>query len=639
LPPGSVRLGPLRAGDQGISISERDAAERAMGSLLTRAPGVHMVVFYDRETGEHVLRGRRGSIRYERWQTPDGELRYRITSVRGVPPVTSGDPTRAATLAEEARLGDGVGTPVRQDRTSFPGILDRMAQLWDHPRAPDFVYVPTTGGDPNHPGGGSHGVPDVSQSRAPLIIAGPGVRPGATTPSIARLEDVAPTVAQFLGVAPVRGRNGTSVERTQWLRWQDGVSKASAVLDARVGADATGLARRAIIITVDGLHQPAMLDEIAQGRLPNIARLMQRGTTFENGAFAQYPTVTWANHTTIATGATPGSTGMVNNSWYERAERREQQITDGGFANTLRTGRLLEPEVETLYEAVKRSFPGAVTAAINQPMGRGATISVLDLAGIGHLVGMVPRIAVDFVRGMFGGTVDRSRYDDAGYKRTSLQDNAGVAGLESLYRGSNVPHLSILELTLVDNQGHYHGPHHPQTRAAMQEADRQVGRVLDALERRGIAGSTMVVVTSDHGMEHQERDPAKLGGWFEALKESGVRLVESTRFVYVRTSRVGVVGPVPPAGSRGMLELSVVDDDADESGARPPLAGATVTVRDGAGSTWTGTVGTDGRIRLPVRPRRGPLEVLVTHPEVTDRRMQIPLPGDRAPARRSSRAR
>jgi hypothetical protein len=582
-------------------------------------------------------------VRWERWATPDGEVRYVVTHQSGDNPIPSVDGTILRTIEEETEAAGGYGKFVPKERTSYPDILGRIAQLWDHDRAPEFVYIPTTGGDPNHPGAGSHGIPDMPQSRSPLIIAGPGVARGAVADGLVRHEDVAPTVAEMLGVRPIVGTNATGVPRVQLLKWQDGRSVAGAIADARLGGTLRGAAERALIFTIDGLSQTALLEEIGKGTLPNIARVMAAGTMFRNGSLAQYPTVTWANHNTLVTGASPGHNGLVNNSWWDRTTQKEQLITDGGFRNSLGTGKLMNPRVETLYEAVERSFPDARTIAINQPSGRGADISVLDLKGLPTLLGNIAQFAVNMLRGR--SVLDSEQMkSNKEWKSGSMMDSAGIAIAETFWAKGQAPKLGVIELTLVDNRGHFLGPHHPETRRALQQVDRQVGRVLDTLERRGIADSTAVVLTSDHGMGTQDTDVSKVGGWFEALDRAaadGARTKESTRFVYVRSVDWKVEGAVPAIGTSGELAISVVNDDADASGAQPAVPGATVTVTDGAGGEWIGVTDAEGRVKLPIRPTRGPLKVQVQHVDFSRELGTIDLPGapaaNAAPARRRRR--
>ena len=636
LPPGSRRLEPIEPGEQGISAKERPHAEQAMKRLF-EAKGVDMFAFYDRESKTYELRSRTGVVRWERWATPDGELRYVVVSQTGDNPIPNVDGTILRTIEEETAAAGGYAKHVPKDRNSYPDMFGRISQLWDHDRAPEFVYIPTPGGDPNHPGAGSHGIPDMPQSRSPLIIAGPGIARGAVADALVRHEDLAPTVADMLGVRPIVGRNAAGAQKLQLLKWQDGRSMAGAIADARMGGNLHGAAQRALIVTVDGMSQTALLEEIKKGTLPNIARVMAKGTMFRNGALAQYPTVTWANHNTLMTGASPGHNGLVNNSWWDRTTQKEQLITDGGFKNSLRTGKLMNPKVETLYEAVERSFPGARTIAINQPSGRGADISVLDLKGLPTLFGNIASFAVNMLRGRSVLDPEQMKSNKE-WKSNSMMDGAGVAIAETFFSKGDAPKLGVLELTLVDNRGHMLGPHHPESRLALQQVDRQIGRVLDTLEKRGIADSTTVVVTSDHGMGTQDADAANTGGWFEALDRAaadGARTKESTRFVYVRSVDWKVDGAVPAVGTTGDLSISVVNDDADRAGTKPPIAGATITVTDGAGGQWVGVTDADGRVKLPVTPKAGPLRVQVQHVDYSKELGTIPVPGDTTAAARA----
>lgn len=289
----------------------------------------------------------------------------------------------------------------------------------------------------------------------------------------------------------------------------------------------------------------------------------------------------------------------------------------------------MNPNVETLYEAVERSFPGARTMAINQPSGRGADISILDLTGIPTLLGNVASIAVNFLRGRSALNADLVKTNPE-WKSNSRMDGAAIAIAETFWAKDDAPKLGVVELTLADNRGHMLGPHHPEARLALQQVDRQIGRVLDTLEKRGIADSTAIVVTSDHGMGTQDTDVSKVGGWFDALDRAaadGARTKESTRFVYVRSVDWKIDGDVPAIGTTGELSISVVNDDADASGSQPAIPGATVTVTDGAGGEWIAVTDANGRVRLPISPKAGPLRVQIQHVDYSRELGTIPVPG------------
>jgi len=61
------------------------------------------------------------------------------------------------------------------------------------------------------------------------------------------------------------------------------------------------------------------------------------------------------------------------------------------------------------------------------------------------------------------------------------------------------PSLLFIHLDHVDHAGHESGHGTPEYDAAVEEADRLIGLVLDALRDSGQADSSIVLVTSDHG--------------------------------------------------------------------------------------------------------------------------------------------
>ncbi|MGH2448403.1 MAG: alkaline phosphatase family protein [Chloroflexota bacterium] len=91
--------------------------------------------------------------------------------------------------------------------SSIPSDLDDayryLLSTFSGPTAPDVVapFRENTIGSAEKTAHGDHGGLNWGAQHIPLFIAGPGVRPGATSHFPARLEDVAPTVLQLLGLA------------------------------------------------------------------------------------------------------------------------------------------------------------------------------------------------------------------------------------------------------------------------------------------------------------------------------------------------------------------------------------------------------------------------------------------------------
>ena len=69
-----------------------------------------------------------------------------------------------------------------------------------------------------------------------------------------------------------------------------------------------------IVFVVDGLRP----DAITFDGTPTLARLRAEGVTFAN-SHSVFPTVTRVNAATLATGAQPGTSGIVGNQMYVHA--------------------------------------------------------------------------------------------------------------------------------------------------------------------------------------------------------------------------------------------------------------------------------------------------------------------------------
>jgi hypothetical protein len=83
-------------------------------------------------------------------------------------------------------------------------------------------------------------------------------------------------------------------------------------------------------------------------------------------------------------------------------------------------------------------------------------------------------------------------------------------------------------VSIVDRAGHDHGPTAPETDAAVREADRVLGRLLDSLAVSPLAGRIDVVVVSDHGMSDVAPD----------------RIVDLSRWISLAGVRTADPGPV-----------------------------------------------------------------------------------------------
>ena len=194
------------------------------------------------------------------------------------------------------------------------------------------------------------------QSRAPLLLSGPGVVHRGVLADSARLVDVMPTIASVMGVP------------RESLAHLDGV-----IRDDLVGPGATHV----LGLLWDGGHHGSLLDAAREGALPNVARLLERGCWLQGGAVAEFPSLTLVNHTSMLTGVGPGRHGVIGNVFYDRETGK--RVVPNDPATWHLTSELYRAGVTTLFEAVKAANPAVRTASVNEMTERGADASTFAL--------------------------------------------------------------------------------------------------------------------------------------------------------------------------------------------------------------------------------------------------------------------
>lgn len=448
-----------------------------------------------------------------------GPWHYRRTAVEGRDPLGRQDPAGLSPLAAELAQRQ----PDRRDN-SYPLAFERIAQVFDHPCAPDLCVLHTAAHRPTAHRG-EHGSLDVVQSRAPMVGWGAGVPSNGLVDGHCRTVDVAPTVLSLLGMAPGEGV-GPSGRREHGLHLarQDG----SVVPALR---EAGRVAEHVVVVLMDGANANVLYAAAADGTMPNLRTLVERGTALAQGAIASLPTVTLANHTSLNTGAHPGHHGVLHNAWYDRAAGC--QVVTESPATWQASMRWLLPGVETVHEAVHRRRPDAVTVAVNESADRGADYSTMDLFRTGQL------------RQLLAGAPEQPPHADphwtaasADYRWGSSADAAAVRQAVAVWDGEHlgvrydVPAFTWISFSLTDAAFHEGGPHSAIARAALVDTDARLGEVLDAVDRRGVLDRTAVLVVADHGME--ETGAEQGGDWGDALRAAGVpHRDEASGFLYL----------------------------------------------------------------------------------------------------------
>jgi hypothetical protein len=390
------------------------------------------------------------------------------------------------------------------ERNAYPLAAERLAAFFSDPtRAPDVVV----GHAPRrylHGNLGEHGSLDVIQSRAPLLLSGPGVPAAGPRDDWARLVDVGPTLAHLAGVPEER------------LTDAAGEPLDGEVLHRLAAPGASWI----VGLLWDGAHCGELLAMAGSGELPGVARLLERGTALLGGAVAEFPSVTLTNHTSLLTGVGPGRHGVLGNVFFDRATR--QRVVPNDATTWHRSATWLRPPVRTVFEQVRDAVPGARTACIDEAIDRGADVSTMALvraAGSDRGADALSDLLPDPAESRFLSSA--AHLSDPYYRWTTQVDDAGVEQvLQAWADPAQAPRLTWWASTVTDAGHHGGGPRSAMARDSFRDSDRRLQAFLDHLDRLGVTDDVLFLLTADHGFEGT--DPAVRGGWDDALRAAGV---------------------------------------------------------------------------------------------------------------------
>jgi hypothetical protein len=566
--------GPERLAGQGLDPNQYESGDRTIAALIGESPARdHVDLVTTWRDGAYEVWAQRGMIRFKRYRDDADELHFEVIEQVGENPVANQDPFAVSTIDEEMRASGAGGHSSTDSNRAFlephvithPFAYERIAQLFDSPRAPDIMVSPrayTYGIQP-----GQHGALDVVQSRAPLIFSGPGVKRGRHRIA-ARHVDIAPSIAHAMGFPKLADNS--------YLKRQDGRA-----LDEIFDTEASERPRAVYMMLLDGLSHSELVHQLENNRaaIPNLARLIDAGAMLSHGSIVNFPSITWPSHSTIMTGTWCGHHDIVNPTYHER-ERRETVPVQGMVFDT---ERFLSPEVETLYEAFKRVFGvETITASIHEPQGRGADHNVFEKRVIGDKIHLK-----DITIGMMATEISPRWMADQmpAMHREEVVDIRGMAQLINMLEHcgkhipENMPKFIAHEFVLTDGAGHDYGPHHEGLREALYRTDARIGKVLELLDARGMIESTLFIVTSDHGMAAQDI-ALNANPTVEPVKV-GIKGVFAEPMIYLRDMHIECVR----ANDRRTLRVAVSDNDVASDGERPALGGAKVRLLDRGGHT------------------------------------------------------
>ena len=239
--------------------------------------------------------------------------------------------------------------------------------------------------------------------------------------------------------------------------------------------------RHVIVISLDGfpaarLHDPAV-------PLPVLRKLTKDGAVAD-AMISVNPTVTWPNHTSIVTGVAPDRHGLLYNGMPVRQ----------GEGKPLR----IEPWVDkkelvqapTVYDAARAA--GLTTGEVDW-------VAIYPASSVNFAFPEVPKPDGAIEREMVAaGVMTADELSNWSKHPITLKDDIWTRAAVHIIE-KHKPNLLLYHLLTTDSAQHSYGTNTLAGNTALILADRQVQRVLDALDRAGIRNSSTVIVVSDHG--------------------------------------------------------------------------------------------------------------------------------------------
>ena len=244
-----------------------------------------------------------------------------------------------------------------------------------------------------------------------------------------------------------------------------------------------------VMISVDGLMPSAYVGAGAS-LVPTLRALTEEGA-YADGVIGVLPTVTYASHTTLITGVRPNVHGIFGNAVFDPEDRSNDAWY--WYSRDIR--------VPTLIDAARAR--GMSAAAISWPVtvGMNADYLVPEFwrTGSSH-----PSDS-SLIRALSTpGLLDAMETAQKAALPWPLTDK-GRTEIASYILTTHKPRVLLLHLTSLDSAQHAAGPGSPRAREVLQQVDRYVGEIRDAIARAGLADRTHLAIVSDHGFAPIER--------------------------------------------------------------------------------------------------------------------------------------
>ena len=329
-----------------------------------------------------------------------------------------------------------------------------------------------------------HGSPWSYDTQIPLFFYGPGFVRRGTWSDPASHQDVVPTLATLLQIAPPATTTGHALHQAL--------------------EPTTTRPRVIALFVLDGTRADYI--DTSGDVMPTLRRLRDSGASFTNTRLTSLPSATSIGHATLGTGTDPRVHGLVVNRLFNRVAGRQQESYDA-----LNPGELMALTLADLWNIAS---DGRATI-----IGQGGAIrATAGLVGHGACVINGRKVAAASYSQRDGGwetnqdcyalssalasfTAERFWKDTSGlwmghdiaspvrFKASAVfqrfEGEALAAVLESEPIGADdTTDLVLVNLKGPDYVAHAYGPASREVRETLAELDRQLARAVQIIERK-----------------------------------------------------------------------------------------------------------------------------------------------------------
>jgi predicted AlkP superfamily pyrophosphatase or phosphodiesterase len=247
--------------------------------------------------------------------------------------------------------------------------------------------------------------------------------------------------------------------------------------------------KKVIVISIDGLRGITMASLSTRGlHTPNLNEFAQGGA-LADGLIGVYPTVTYPSHTTLVTGVSPSIHGILGNGMFDP----EHQFDGAWYWYAQQIKR------PTLYTIAKQK--GLTTAGVSWPV-------TVD-SSIDHNFPEYREPDSEEGLLLYGGLCTQGLLTTYEKANAPLQlghiDDELRASMARYLISTYKPDLLFVHLIDMDHQQHVHGPDSPEAFKTLENIDRLIGTIRDAVKASEPNDQVDFIVVSDHGFRPVEK--------------------------------------------------------------------------------------------------------------------------------------